>query len=181
MCTMTIHANDVFAEALRNYAAKLGKSVNQTVQDVLAPVLGLPVDSAAVENPFLPFDDKRSLLLVAAGAVKNGCIDKFFGLVFSHRRESLLHEMALAYGKKYRSENNIAQVEIATAAALPAAAMKKIKDSVPSHLKGNNLAYTERVDASLIGGFTVKVNGEVLDASVRNDIRKLRLKLLSNK
>lgn len=53
MCTMTIHANDVFAEALRNYAAKLGKSVNQTVQDVLAPVLGLPVDSAAAENPFL--------------------------------------------------------------------------------------------------------------------------------
>jgi len=53
MCTMTIHADEVFAEALRNYAAKLGKSVNQTVQDVLAPVLGLPTDSATTENPFM--------------------------------------------------------------------------------------------------------------------------------
>lgn len=172
-----------YAKALYAYANEAGKAAE--VYDAtlrLSRTFEAEARLArAVENPFLPFDDKRSLLLVAAGAVKNGCIDKFFGLVFSHRRESLLHEMALAYGKKYRSENNIAQVEIATAAALPAAAMKKIKDSVQSHLKGHNLDYTERVDASLIGGFTVKVNGEVLDASVRNDIRKLRLKLLSNK
>lgn len=53
MCTMTIHANEVFAEALRNYAAKLGKSVNQTVQDVLAPVLGLSTATTEAENPFL--------------------------------------------------------------------------------------------------------------------------------
>ena len=166
-----------YAKALYAYANEAGKAA-EVYDATLRLSRAFEAEARlarAVENPFLPFDDKRSLLLVAAGAVKNGCIE------FSHRRESLLHEMALAYGKKYRSENNIAQVEIATAAALPAAAMKKIKDSVQSHLKGHNLDYTERVDASLIGGFTVKVNGEVLDASVRNDIRKLRLKLLSNK
>jgi len=53
MCTMTIHANDVFADALRNYAARLGKSVNQTVQDLLAPTLGLSTATTTPENPFL--------------------------------------------------------------------------------------------------------------------------------
>jgi len=53
MCTMTIHANDVFANALRAYAARLGKSVNQAVQELLAPTLGLAATSAAQENPFL--------------------------------------------------------------------------------------------------------------------------------
>jgi len=53
MCTMTIHANDVFADALRGYAARLGKSVNQTVQELLAPTLGLALASAVPENPFL--------------------------------------------------------------------------------------------------------------------------------
>ena len=41
MTTMTIHADDVFAEALRTRASKSGKSINQTVKDILAPILGL--------------------------------------------------------------------------------------------------------------------------------------------
>ena len=41
MTTMTLHADEVFADALRKYAADLGKSVNQTVKDVFAPLLGL--------------------------------------------------------------------------------------------------------------------------------------------
>jgi len=41
MTTVTIHAEDAFAAALREYADRLGKSVNQTVKDLLSPVLGL--------------------------------------------------------------------------------------------------------------------------------------------
>ena len=89
--------------------------------------------------------------------------------------------MALAYGKRYRDVNKISQVEIATASSFSQAVMDKIKDSVQTHLKGRSLEYRQRVDASLIGGFTVRVDGEVLDASMSNDLRKLRLKLLSKK
>ena len=41
MTTMTFHADDVFAEALRTHARKSGKSINQTVKDLLAPILGI--------------------------------------------------------------------------------------------------------------------------------------------
>ena len=41
MTTVTIHAEDAFAAALREYADRLGKSVNQTVKDLLSPILGL--------------------------------------------------------------------------------------------------------------------------------------------
>ena len=41
MTTVTIHSEDAFATALREYADRLGKSVNQAVKDLLAPVLGL--------------------------------------------------------------------------------------------------------------------------------------------
>ncbi|MDE7143946.1 MAG: F0F1 ATP synthase subunit delta, partial [Muribaculaceae bacterium] len=36
------------------------------------------------------------------------------------------------------------------------------------------------VDSALIGGFTVAVDNERLDASVANELKQLRLKLLSN-
>ena len=38
MTTMTIHVEDDFAVALRAYARSFGKSVNQTVKDVFAPL-----------------------------------------------------------------------------------------------------------------------------------------------
>lgn len=41
MTTVTIHAEDAFAAALRMYADRLGKSVNQAVKDLLSPILGL--------------------------------------------------------------------------------------------------------------------------------------------
>ena len=41
MTTVTIHAEDTFVTALREYADRLGKSVNQAVKDLLSPVLGL--------------------------------------------------------------------------------------------------------------------------------------------
>ena len=40
MNTMTIHADDVYAAALRAYAEKIGKSISQTIQLITAPTLG---------------------------------------------------------------------------------------------------------------------------------------------
>lgn len=42
------------------------------------------------------------------------------------------------------------------------------------------MEYHHRVDPSLIGGFTVTINNEKLDASVADELKQLRLKLLSN-
>lgn len=53
MTTMTIHAEDDFAVALRAYARSFGKSVNQTVKDVFAPILGL--SEPAAENLWVRF------------------------------------------------------------------------------------------------------------------------------
>ena len=47
MTTVTIHAEDTFATALREYANRLGKSVNQAVKDLLSPILGLHREDAS--------------------------------------------------------------------------------------------------------------------------------------
>ena len=56
MMTMTIHADDAFAEALRAHARSSGKSVNQTAKDLLAPLLGLvKTHRGDTDNPFMKF------------------------------------------------------------------------------------------------------------------------------
>ena len=40
------------------------------------------------------------------------------------------------------------------------------------------MEYGTRVDPDLIGGFTVNIGSEQLDASVRNELKQLGIKLL---
>ena len=85
----------------------------------------------------------------------------------------------MAYLKLYREAFGIASVEIVTAIEIGYDEISGIMDVVKRQLGGKTMEQTVRVDADLIGGFTVNVDGMVLDASIKNELKKLRLKLLS--
>ena len=89
--------------------------------------------------------------------------------------------MALAFGKMYRSDKGIAQVVVTSAAPLPAQAFDKIKAFLKSCLHGKSIEYKVDVDPELIGGFTIKIDSLLLDASLSSELRDLRLKLISKK
>ena len=127
----------------------------------------------AVGNRFISVADKEQLLLTAAGAKPGDCLAKFIKLVISHNREGFMREMSKAYQGLYREANNIVQIEIVTAAEMPAAGRAGL-------LAGKQIEETHRIDPSLIGGFIVRVDTVQLDASIKNELKKLRLKLLKN-
>lgn len=171
-----------YAKALYKYASEQGESdaVYGQMKTLAASYAWSPALKKAVENPFLPFADKEKVLLSASAAEQGGCVAKFIKLVIGHNREEFLRGIALAYQKIYRQVNGIAQVEIVTAAKLGSDKIKKIVETVSKQLEGKTIEQTERVDESLIGGFVVRVDSVVLDASIKNELKKLRLKLLSN-
>ena len=172
-----------YAKALYDYAIeqKAAGSVYDEANRLASVYEAESGLAKAVCNPFLSVDDKCKLLLTASASESGGCLDKFFRLVLDHGREAFMREIVLAYGRKYRAANGILQVVITTAAVLSDAAMEKIKASVQACFVGKKLEYRTVVDADLIGGFTVKVDSQLLDASMSNELRKLRLKLLSKK
>ncbi len=172
-----------YAKALYKFALEQNDAdgVYAETAALVKSYMSEPELAKAVENPFLPVADRTKVLLAASGAVAGKSLDKFFKLVFNHGRESMLLQMALSYGKFYRSANGISQVEITTATKFPESDLEKIRKYVQSCLGGRKLEYDETVDNSLIGGFTVKVDSLLLDASISNELRNLRLKLLSRK
>ena len=170
-----------YAKALYKHACEVGEAAEvyaqmKTLAQSFADVEGL---KATIDNPFIAIEDKEKVLLKASGAKKDGSLDKFIFLVDKHSRTTMLQAMALAYIKIYRAEQKMSQVEIATACKLPEQKIKEITATVEKYLDGRSLETSTRIDESLIGGFVVKVDSVVLDASVKNELKKLRLKLLS--
>lgn len=133
----------------------------------------------AVNNPFLPLDDKMKVLCTAAGADVDSIAAKFMALVIKKNRIDFLRPIALAFMKQYRELNGIAKVEIVTATAMADDEINDILDVVKHQLRNKTVELSTKVNPDLIGGFMVDVDSMVLDASVKSQLEKLRLKLLS--
>lgn len=143
-----------------------------------------------MENPFVSATEKKSLLLTAAGIdlkqaaagddSTTGTLVDFIRLLEENRRIGFIHGIALAYIAIYRREHEIATVTVTSAAPLQPDATGRLMSLIKSRHPQGSIEYREVVDPSLIGGFTVAIDNQRLDASIKNELKQLRLKLLSH-
>ena len=131
----------------------------------------------SVNNPFLPVADKLKLLCAASRAKIDSTAAQFMELVIKNNRIDFLRAIALSFMKQYRELNGIAKVEVVTATKLGDDEINAIVDVVKEQLGGKTIELTKSVNPDLIGGFTVDVDSRVLDASVKSQLEKLRLRL----
>lgn len=138
--------------------------------------------SATMANPFVSAADKTKLLATAIGGTdeKSGdaTFDDFLHLLADNDRLALIRDIAIAFVDLYRTKHDIYKVSVCSAAALGEDEKKRLEAIVARHIGKGTTEFHYSVDSSLIGGFTVTVNSERLDASVSNELKKLRLSLV---
>lgn len=103
----------------------------------------------------------------------------FLTLLTRNGRVDMMRDIALAYLDIYRQENNIHVVKVTSASPMSEADEQRLKSLIEKHLDGATMEYSSAVDPSLIGGFSVEVGNERIDASISNELKQLRLNLLS--
>lgn len=171
-----------YAKALYEYAADLGKEERMyaLMKNLSGAFEAMPQIRKTLANPFVAAADKKALLATAAGAVKD---DKAFANLLSlldrNRRFDMAQGIALAYMDMYRSAKGIKVVRVQTAAAMDSALEQRLRKIIAAHLNGDTMEYTASMNPDLIGGFTVQTGNERLDASVANELKQLRLNLIS--
>lgn len=144
---------------------------------------GNPQLQQTLANPYVAAADKSALIFTAAGTDSSASPEfaDFLKLLEENNRLDLLREIALAYIALYRKANRIYRVTITSAAPLAQSVTDRIHNLVKSHIpEGATADFTDVVDPELIGGFTVAIDNERLDASVASELKQLRLKLISN-
>ncbi len=173
-----------YAKALYAVGAERSDTANlyQLMQSLVAAFAATPGLASTVANPFVSDADKTSLLTSAVYG-KNGKADAtyedFLRLLEKNKRTALARDIALAYVDLYRRENSIYRVDIVSAAAMGEGERSRLESIIGKHIGDGTFEYGYTVDPSLIGGFTVTVNSERLDASVATQLKQLRLKLVN--
>ncbi|MDE5727221.1 MAG: ATP synthase F1 subunit delta, partial [Duncaniella sp.] len=150
----------------------------QTLAEAFKAEPGL---SKAMSNPFVSAADKTKLLETAAGPEAKGDAvwKRFVDLLVENGRIDAVRDIALAYTKLYRRRHNIRLVTVTSAAPLDAAEEQRLKALIQKHLGEATMEYNKAVDPDLIGGFTVSIDNEKLDASIAAELKQMRQTLLN--
>ena len=91
-----------------------------------------------------------------------------------------MRDIAIAFLAIYRKANSIYSVTVTSASEMTKAEVERIKAIVSQHLpEKSKMEFTAAVNPELLGGFVVNIDNERLDASIKNELEQLRLKLTS--
>lgn len=172
-----------YAKALYEVAAgrKADAAIYSLMQTLSASFAAEPSLATTVANPFVGQADKKALLTQAAGgkvAADDSTFQDFLKLLATNGRLDMARDIARAYIDLYRSANSIYRVEIESASPLSEKERSRLEAVIARHVGKGSMEYDYRINPALIGGFTVTVNSERLDASVANQLKQLRLQLL---
>lgn len=103
----------------------------------------------------------------------------FITLVVRHKRENDLLEIAQQVLELYDVYNGIQRVEIISAVPLDQETVSKILNSFPK-INQEKAIIKNKIDASLIGGYILRMGDQQIDASVKSELTNIQKKL-SNK
>lgn len=157
------------------------KDIYLSMKSIDQSFISIPQLNETLNNPYISASDKAGLILSAAGVPdqKSGLLNDFIKLLTENRRLGMIRLIACAFVDIYREENKIFRVDVESAAPLGEAEESRLKSLIGRHLGDGTMEYSHSVNPSLIGGFTVSVGNERIDASVSNELKQLRLNLIS--
>ena len=168
-----------YAKALYKYAVENGdaEEIYEILKNLSFRYTAIDELKRAVLNPEITDESKGAYMLKLIGGKPGSSLDKFLLLCVRNNRAEYLQKISLAYVDLYRETHEIAHVDITTAAPMPEPEINAIVEIVKKRLGAMTLEIHEQIDPELIGGFTVTINGLVLDASVKRELNELRLQL----
>ena len=132
----------------------------------------------SLHNPTISKQNKKELLITAAGTQVCAEFNRFVDLVIEHKREEYFQSICLVYQDMYRQKKNIITSTLVTAAPITDAEEDRMRKAVQSVTDGT-VEFKKEVDPDLIGGFILNVETYQLDASIKSQLRKIKDSLLN--
>lgn len=130
-------------------------------------------------NPFVSISDKKAVLGRVVGDNVNPYMRNFLMLLVDRRRIILLEGICQQYLALLRQLNQTVLAEVTSAVELTEEQKQAVRDKVIAMTNARQVELETRIDRSLIGGAIVKVGSQVIDASIRGQLRRLSLRLTS--
>jgi F-type H+-transporting ATPase subunit delta len=165
------YANALFELALEENA--LG-SVEQDLATFAAALDEAPDLRSLVKSPVVSAGDQVRALDAVLKALKiSGVAGNFLKLTARNRRLHAVPDMMRAFRLSLARHRGQASARVTSAAKLEDSQLRALKQALAAAL-GKDVQLDQKVDASLLGGLTVKVGSRMIDSSLRTKLSSLK-------
>ncbi len=165
-----------YAQAVLEIAlAKKQPDEWQTVLDSMAELSRDASIAAFMESPDIAFDKKARVIKDVLG-VKDPLTENFLHLLIQKGRFGMVAEIAGEYRRLLDEQRNIGRAEVITAVPLGEEEGRKVS-ALLGEILGKKIVARNEVNPAIIGGMVVRVDGKLLDGSVRGRLDNLRAEI----
>lgn len=128
--------------------------------------------AAILRNPIIKQDKKKSILsALFAGKIQPSILN-FFNILVTKGRGEILVDVAQEFIREYHVEKGIVHATVTSATALSPESLSQLATQIGREINAE-VVLSNKVDATLIGGFVVKVGDRQVDLSIAGKLNKL--------
>ncbi len=168
-----------YAEALMSLAQAhdLADRFGQDAAGVLSTLEASPELSAFLGSPIHAGAQKKAVLNQIFGNEVHSYVMNFLMLLVDRQRIPFLSGICKRYRELLRTLKQIALAEVTSAVELNDEQRQSVVNRVKAMMNVEAVELETRVDPELIGGVVIKVGSQVVDASLRGQLRRLAVDL----
>ncbi|MBV9986681.1 MAG: ATP synthase F1 subunit delta [Chitinophagaceae bacterium] len=133
-----------------------------------------------LKSPVINADQKNSILTAVTSGKVSELTAAFNTLLIKKGREGDLPEIASAFVDQYNAIKGIHKVKLTTAVPVSEPLKEAIELKVRSARGLGNVELETAVDDSLIGGFVLEFNNNLVDASILRELKDIKKQFSQN-
>ena len=171
-----------YAKSLIDIAVEKGQleQVNSDVEFLQAVIKSSVEFRNLLISPIIKANKKVVILAAVTkgniGPITNG----FCELLLTKSRENVLPEIVFAFKEQYNVIKGIHKVRFTTAQPISDSLKTTLVSKLSADSGLQNIELETKVDESLIGGFVLEYNNNLVDASIARDLRDIKKQFLQN-
>lgn len=168
--TSKAYADALFSLAMDEHSEEQTLSAIRMVRDALK---AMPEAEDLLASPAIPKDERQAVLEKAFGDVLPETVMNFVQVLCAHGHIRALPNCVQHFEELYDSAKKLSTAYVTSAVALTAEEQAKLKAKLEKRL-GRTISLSCAIDATLLGGMIVRVDGKVMDGSLRHRLYEIK-------
>ncbi len=177
--TMAARVVDPYAEALVSLASAQGllDTFEADIRFIAAVLQATPELGPFLASPLIKVEAKKNLLQQVFADQIHPLLLNALKLLCDRRRIMFLEAVCQRFLELQRKLRNIVLAEVTTAVPLTEAQQQSIRERVRDFTQASGVELQTSQDPTLLGGVIIKIGSQVIDLSLRGQLRRLALQL----